>query len=98
MITEIIFHSFLLTFAVWLIFMKLDIRKVIGYDVWVDISFSLVLAWFLKGTYAGAMVAIVSGLMLGILLFATKKVIGAKRLIRTASLQYEWRYFPPEYL
>ena len=98
MLTDIIIHSLLLTFAVWLIFMKLDIRKVIGYDVWVDISFSLILAFYLKGSYEGAMVAIVSGLTLGILLYLTKKVIGAKKLIRTASLQYEWRYFPPEYL
>lgn len=64
------------TLAVYVVLWKLDIRKVCGYDIYVDVIFTMVLAIFYMGTLHGALIAILGGLMLSILLIITKKVLG----------------------
>lgn len=93
MLGEVLINSAFMTLAIYLTFWKLDMLKILGYDVVADVTFSITLAVFMQGTYGGSMTAIVSGLMLGILLRSTRWLIGYKTLERRG-LQYHWVFHP----
>lgn len=59
--------------------MKLDIRKVLYFDILTDISATVLLMVIFAGTFAGMMAAMFGGAMLSITLYALKKTIGYKK-------------------
>lgn len=93
MLGEVLINSAFMTLAVYITFWKLDIYKILGFDVAVDVLFSISLAIFMQGTYGGSMTAIVSGLMLGLILRTTRWLIGYKSLKRNG-FRYYWTYHP----
>ena len=59
---------------------KLDMRKCLGYDVPIDITFTVGVAWLMKDTYSGISSAMIGGLLLSVLLIVLKKFLGAERI------------------
>ena len=58
---------------------KLGLRKVLGYDIYVDIALTVLLMMMLSGSFDGVMVALVSGLLISIILLILRKFIGYER-------------------
>lgn len=79
MLTSIVINAIFMALAVYVVMLKIDIFKVVGYDVYVDVLFTLTLAYFMMGTYQGAMVAIIAGLALSGLLRFTRWFFGYKK-------------------
>lgn len=74
-----------------LIIIKLDIQKIAGYDLWVDIAFTGLLAYLFAGTYSGMVAAMIAGIIVSAFLFISKKLYGYKRLQRDG-LTFTWQY------
>ena len=66
--------------AMIFLILKLDLKKVCGYDFFVDIGFTFLLAYMFSGTYSGMMAAIIGGTIVSIFLFFVKKVNGYSKL------------------
>lgn len=77
---ELMLYGIISALSVFIILMKLPIRRILGYDVIVDIVFTVMLAWILSGSFAGMMAALIGGLLLSITLVITKKLLGYERL------------------
>lgn len=71
-----------ITAAAGLLFLvlKLGPRKVISYDILIDIAITTFLMWSLAGTYSGMMAALVGGLIVSIILFVMKKTMVREEL------------------
>ena len=67
--------------AFYVVFLKVGIRRVCGYDVAVDIASTVLLMAMFAGTYTGMIAAVIGGLLLSVLLLATKRVLGYERLV-----------------
>jgi len=59
---------------------KLDIKKVLGYDVLFDLTATAGLALLFQGTYSGMVVAMVAGLLVSLIMIALKRRVGYKKL------------------
>mgnify|MGYP000695652793 CR=1 FL=1 len=66
--------------AMIFLLMKLPLKRVCGYDFFVDIGFTFTLAYMFSGTYAGMMAAIIGGAIVSIFLFFVKKINGYEKL------------------
>ena len=71
-----------ITAAAGLLFLvlKLGPRKVISYDIPIDIAITALLMWSFAGTYSGMMAALVGGLIVSIILFVMKKTMVREEL------------------
>lgn len=78
--------------AMIFLLLKLDLQKVCGYDFFIDVGFTGLLAWMFSGTYAGMMAAIIGGAIVSIFLFFTKKINGYKRL-QFKNMKLTWRQY-----
>jgi len=69
---------------------KFGIRRVIAYDIPIDIAVTGFLMYAFAGTYAGMMAAMVGGLIVSVTLFTLKKSIRREelKLIKTKSFPY----------
>lgn len=84
--------SLIAAFAIYVTFWKLDIYKFLGYDILMDVLFSVALAWFYMGTFSGATSAMLAGLLLGVMLRTTRWLIGYKKL-EFYDNKLIWRYY-----
>lgn len=71
-----------ITAAAGLLFLvlKLGPRKIISYDIPIDIAITALLMWSLAGTYSGMMAALIGGLVVSIILFVMKKTMVREEL------------------
>ena len=67
-------------FAFIILFIKMDVKKVAGYDIPVDIIATVALAYIFAGTFMGMVTAIVGGLIISVFLLAVKYIVGTKKL------------------
>ena len=74
---------------------KLDIRKVLAFDIFVDIGASVLLIVMFAGTFAGMMAAVIAGSIISIVLYCMKKLIGCKKPQRRG-LRLQWVIVPPQ--
>ena len=63
-----------------LIFKFGNIRKVLSFDKWIDLSATLLLGWAFLGTFGGMVVAIIAGAIISVTLLVMKKIIGYDQL------------------
>lgn len=61
---------------------KLDLKKVLNYDILIDCVVTGGLMYVYAGTYSGMVTAMVSGLLLSVSLIFLKRAIGYKRPTR----------------
>lgn len=76
---EFILLGFLLALGKFLLMVKfLPMKKVLYFDKWIDLFFTIVLPIVLMGTFSGAILAVMSGLWLSLMLLIAKRVIGCE--------------------
>lgn len=56
------------------------LRRFLGYDILFDLLITIGFMVFLAGTFAGALVAIISGMFVSIMFIVIKRFIGYERL------------------
>lgn len=66
--------------AMIFLLLKLNLKRVCGYDFFVDVGFTFLLTWLFSGTYSGMMAAIIGGAIVSIFLFFVKKINGYEKL------------------
>lgn len=79
--------------AFYIVFWKIDIRKICGYEVAVDIASTILLMLMFAGTYTGMIAAVIAGLLLSVMLMITKWFVGYERLVRTGPYTFKWQRF-----
>ena len=76
--------------SVFILLCFLNIRKVVGYHILIDVVFSILMVVVYAGTFSGMITAFCGGLTLTILLWGTKLIMGYALWYP----KYGWRYFP----
>ena len=72
---EIVAMAFAAAFGLVFLVLKFGpLRKVLAFDILIDIVLTAVLMWSMAGTYTGIMVAIVAGAMISSTLWMLKKM------------------------
>lgn len=72
-------NSFCTALAVYIIMLKINVRRFAGHDWIVDVVFSVLVALFFAGTFSGAVVGITSGFCMSILMRVTRWTIGYEK-------------------
>lgn len=75
----------LLVLAFILIMIKLNkttVKRLLSFDIGIDIVVTATMAWLLAGTYSGMMAAIVGGLLFSVFLYIVKQTMGYEKLTR----------------
>lgn len=69
---------------------KLNIRRIITYDIPIDIAVTALLMYLFAGTYSGMIAAMVGGLVVSVTLFIMKRTMYREELtvIKTAKFPY----------
>lgn len=88
--------SFAAAAAMFVLMVKLNIRRVLGYDAFVDIVATAMLVSMFKGTATGMAAAMFAGVILSLLLLIAKQLLGYERLERDG-LHLRWRFYPPKW-
>lgn len=60
-----------------LVFKIAPMRRVLAFDVPIDIAATVILCFAMAGTFTGIMIGLVAGTIITIVLFIMKKIIGA---------------------
>ena len=58
---------------------KLNIKRVLYFDVFIDVVSTIALLAMFAGTFAGMMAGVIGGAVISVVLFILKRVIGAER-------------------
>lgn len=82
------------TASLFVLAIKLNIRKVLGYDTFFDVAVTLNLVAIFGGTLGGLAAAVFAGLFLSILFFIAKKLVGYEKLHRDG-YKLRWVYHKP---
>lgn len=97
--------------ALIILIMKLrsdTIKKLLGFDIYLDLLATAVMLWAFAGTYAGMMAGIIGGLTFSIVLILLKRTLGYKKLkyvhssdhlvptLQWVSVKPFWRRSDPE--
>tara|TARA_E500000331_G_scaffold339604_1_gene370035 strand:+ start:1381 stop:1674 length:294 start_codon:yes stop_codon:yes gene_type:complete len=80
--------------AILFLLAKMDIQKVLAFDIVVDITSTLFLMFTFFGTFAGMMAAMIGGSIISVTLFFIKRLYGYKKLKRKG-LRMVWINVPP---
>jgi|TARA_R110001606_G_C14949842_1_gene600410 hypothetical protein len=77
----------------FLIFKFGKIRRVLAFDIAIDVVSTLALTFLLAGTFTGMMTAIFGGAIISIVLFTMKKIIGCETLTAKG-----WKQSEPQWI
>lgn len=76
---EILALGFLFATGKFLLICKFfPLRKVLYFDKWIDLFFTIVVPIMFHGTFSGMVTAVFSGLFLSMYLFIAKSVVGCE--------------------
>lgn len=81
--------------AIFILLVKLNIRRVLGYDVIFDVGCTVVLITSFSGTVTGMAAAMIAGVFISIMLGVAKCLMGYERLERRG-LKLHWVSYPPK--
>ncbi|OUU63387.1 MAG: hypothetical protein CBC24_09125 [Candidatus Pelagibacter sp. TMED64] len=81
--------------AILFLLFKFNIKKVLAFDIAVDIASSFLLVVLFAGTFAGMMSAVIGGAIISIVLYVLKKIRGYEKPIRKG-LRVVWVSVPPK--
>lgn len=83
--------------ALFVLMLKIGLRRVLGYDIYVDIGCTILLIFIFQGTVTGTIAATMAGLILSIILYLCKLLVGCSRYepVTEDSDDYEWKSYPP---
>lgn len=80
--------------AILFLLAKLNIKRILFFDIFVDISASIALIIMFAGTFAGMMAGILGGAIISIVLFILKRTIGYEKPKRDG-FKVRWVHVPP---
>lgn len=69
----------LVALGFFIIMFKLGLKRVLGYDLYVDIALTAILMFLFAGSFSGMVVALIGGLIISIVLLVLRKLIGMER-------------------
>ena len=95
MLTNSIVFALAAGAALFILLLKLNIRRVLGYDVAFDIVCTVVLVTSFSGTVTGMAAAMIAGVVISIMLGIAKLLMGYQRLERDG-LKLKWVDHPPK--
>lgn len=75
----IIYGGIIAALAMVFLLLKTNLRRILGYDLAIDTSFTGLLAWMFAGTFSGMFAALIGGAIVSIFLYVSKIFIGAER-------------------
>jgi len=80
---------------------KFGMRRVINYDIYVDVGITVLLMFLLAGTFSGMMAALFAGLIVSVLLFVMKRTMRHESLgvIKTPKFPFRkvgWKEHEPQ--
>jgi len=80
---------------------KFGMRRIINYDIYVDLLVTTLLMFLLAGTFSGMMAALFAGLVVSVLLFLMKRTMRHESfgVIKTDKFPYRkfgWRVHEPQ--
>ena len=83
MITIFVF-GFIAAAGMLLLLFKLGkLRRVLHYDVAIDVLLTIALCILMAGTFTGVMIALVAGFIITVTLFAMRKMMGTEKPVFT---------------
>lgn len=74
---------------------KFNIKRLLAFDIAIDIASSALLIVLFAGTFAGMMAAVIGGSIISIVLYIMKKFGGYEKPTREG-LRVKWIYQPPK--
>lgn len=80
MLTSSIVFAVASALALFILLVKVGIRRVLGYDVAVDIACTVILLWSFAGTVTGMAAAMIAAVGISLLLLVAKLALGYQRL------------------
>lgn len=88
--------GFLSAITVLIVMSRLGLKKFMGYPALMDAGVTVLLAWFMYGTYTGMVAAIVGGLVFSGLVTIIRKFYGYSKLKRVG-FKLRWVEHPAQY-
>jgi len=85
-----IFAGLLSALGLLFLLFKFGVRRVIAYDIPIDIAVTAFLIYAFAGTYSGMFAAMVGGLIVSVTLFVMKKTMRREelRIVKTSKFPY----------
>lgn len=96
MLSSAIIFAFASASALFILLIKLNIRRVLGYDVVFDVLMTVVLVTSFSGTVTGMAAAMIAGVVMSLMLLIAKILMGYERLERDG-MRLRWKYYPPKW-
>ena len=81
--------------AILFLLFKFNIKRVLAFDIAVDIASSALLIILFAGTFAGMMAAVIGGAIISVVLYAMKKIKGCEKP-RRKGFKVVWVNVPPK--
>jgi hypothetical protein len=83
--------------AILFLLLKFNLRRILKYDILIDIAVTFFLIWIFAGTFAGMMAGLMAGAIISIFLYIAKRAIPQERMafIKTEGFPYrKFGYVP----
>jgi len=90
-----IFAGLLSALGLLFLIFKFGVRRIIAYDIPIDITVTAFLIYAFAGTYSGMIAAMVGGLIVSITLYVMKRTMRREelKLVKTSQFPYRaWRW------
>jgi len=90
-----IFAGLLSALGLLFLIFKFGVRRIIAYDIPIDITVTAFLIYTFAGTYSGMIAAMVGGLIVSITLYVMKRTMRREelKLVKTSQFPYRaWRW------
>ena len=81
--------GFISACAILFLLAKIGMKRVLNYDIIVDVVSTLALIFMFAGTFAGMMAAVIGGCLISMTLYLSKKAMGYKKP-RWKKYGYTW--------
>ena len=81
--------------AILFLLFKFNIKRILAFDIAIDIASSALLVVLFAGTFAGMMAAVIGGAIISIVLYIMKKVKGCEKP-RRKGFKVVWVNVPPK--
>ena len=87
--------------AIIFLLLKFNIRRVLNYEILIDVSVTVLLMIIFAGTFAGMMTGLMAGAVISIFLYVARRTIGYEKpgILKTKSFPYRrpgWVRVTPE--
>ena len=90
-----IFAGIFSALAILFLLFKFNIKRILAFDIAIDIASSALLIVLFAGTFAGMMAAVIGGAIISIVLYIMKKVKGCEKP-RRKGFKVVWVNVPPK--